>query len=205
MPITKFKITTAPIRSTIEISAIPFVLNQEYPISKQSEMIAFVTGSGSPYDSFGFKLGNEKGIWSSEQFCSINVKVGTGDPLGTNISLLIKLNEITDITNDFVFDTNTDRIRFLSHGVPKYGKIQINGIDMEILKTYFLYEFTNVKWISSYAGSLQNVKDYISFNVGNEASWSPNNLLILTSRGNMQCSINNEEDFLSITATLTSS
>lgn len=185
MPITKFKITRAPIRATIEIEAVPFVLNQEYPIAKQSQMVAKVTGVGVPYDSFGFKLGNNNNVWSAEYNCKINANVGAGLPVNSNIDIDIKLNEITDLTPLFVFDSNTDRIRFTDSSSSPYGAITINGSPMQLNKTYYLYEFINVKWVSAYFGTLQNVLATRTFQVGNKNSWSPNYNINLQSTANL--------------------
>jgi len=196
MAITKFKITRALERATLKIATVDYVLDQEYPIYQQSEMVTTVDNVGVPFDSFGFKLGNNDNVWSPEYNCNINAQVLNGTPTipvnPLNQSHL--LNEIIDITSIFIFDNNTDRIVFTEKILPGYGKIVINGIDLVIGQPYFLYEFTNVLFYSNYLGTLQNVVSSYLFKVGNVNELSAEYQLNMNSSANLQVSIDTETE-----------
>lgn len=188
MAITKFKITTPTLRATLDIATFPYVLNQEYPIAQQSQMVAGIVDVGVPYDRFGFRLGNDDDVWSEECFCTINAQVLGGTPTMpfNPMNHQHYLNEIASISFIFSFDDNTDRIIFTEKVLPQYGKIVINGIDMVIGQTYFLYEFINVFWHSSYQGLLQNVVATYKFKVGNINELSSEITLNFNSSANLQ-------------------
>lgn len=190
MPITKFKITRAPVRATLEIETVPFVLDQEYPIAKQAQMVAKVSGIGVPYDNFGFKLGNDNGIWSPEYNCTINANVGAGAPSCNDIDIDVELFALTNITSLFVFDDNSDRIQFTEESLPRYGTLKINGIDLIVNKIYYKYEFLKVFWFAEYNGLLPNVVSTLKFRFGNKDIWGLDCTLTLTSTANLQGIIN---------------
>jgi hypothetical protein len=206
MAITKFKITTAPERAILQIANVDYVLNNEYSLSQQDQMSCDISNVGVPYDQFGYKLGNQNDIWSDEFFCTINALVETNTP---QLSLSIidvphKLNEITsELSPLFDFDNNTDRIIFTEKTLPQYGSLRINNIEVVINQVYFLYQFENVFWYSSYVGLLQNVVSSFKFRVGNIDELSSEIILNFNSSGNLQGVIDIEP--IVIQATLTSS
>lgn len=205
MPITKFKITTLLERATLVIAGNPYVLDQEYPITQQSQMVASITDIGVPYDTFGFKLGNENEIWSEELFCNINAQVLPGYAgVNTNpIDHIHLLNEFTeDIRYLWEFNNSTDRIIFTEKLLPQYGILKINDIEMVINQVYFLYEFINVTWSSSYQGLLQNVISTIKYRVGNIQQLSLPLTINFISSANLQ-GISQREDLIGSTSTLT--
>jgi len=187
MAITKFKITRAPIRATLEIASVSVVVGQEYPISQQAQMVAKVTNVGVPYDDFGFRLGNSNNIWSEEFDCTINVNV---DGVSPTVPFPVMnhyhyLNQDANIDFIWSFNDSTDRIRFTQAVAPQYGTLRINGLNMILNKTYFLYEFIKVVWHSEYYGILQNVSCKLNFQVGNVNEWSPEYELNFYSSANM--------------------
>lgn len=189
MPITKFKITTAPPLTSLKVNAFPVVINQEYTMAQQSFLTAEFVGAGVPYDIFGFKLGNDDNSWSPEYFCTINVNVNSGAITIDDTTVFISLNRTTDVSSAIVFDDNTDRIMFTINPNPSYGKLRINGIDMQLNKEYFLHQYINVEFISDYTGLLQNVSHDISFKAGNKDGFSTNHVLSLVSTSNMKALI----------------
>lgn len=166
MPVTKFKITRAPKRATLNILGVAFVLNQEYSIFNQNSMTVEALERGVSYDDFGFKLGNENGVWSPEYKCTVNVQVGSGTPTFTSFQLATTLYTEIDITNNFIFDANTDRV-WLTSITPGKGTLMINGSPARTSKYYKLYDFKNVKFTPYDNIESQNSTVVITLRVGN--------------------------------------
>jgi len=124
--ITKFKITRVPKTAVIEISSVAIVLDQEYPISSQTDMTIAISGTGVPYDDFGYKLGNEDSSWSREINAVINANVETNTPEITPLDLLVTTNGTLDILPSIVTNSSTDKIRIVEIN-PKQGNLIING------------------------------------------------------------------------------
>jgi len=172
MAITKFKITRAPNRATLNILGVAFVLNQEYSIFNQNSMTVEALERGVSYDDFGFKLGNENGIWSPEYKCTINAQVNTGTPISVSFEVDTTLYHELDITNDFIFDNNTDRV-WITAMTPGKGTLTVNGNPVIFFKPYRLYLFKEVKFIAYDNIYSQNSTAVISFRVGNDTAIEP--------------------------------
>ena len=95
MAIIKFKITRLPKRAILKVDAVPMVLGQEYTIPQQAQMTCDVSDLGVPYDDFGYKLGNDKNIWSAEYKCTVNANVDTGAFIITNEVFDVTINNTT--------------------------------------------------------------------------------------------------------------
>jgi hypothetical protein len=145
MAITKFKISRLPQRAELRLLGGLIPLNQEYFISQQSDMTVDALDRGVPYDSFGFKLGNDNGDWSLEYSIIINALVNVFDPEVTTIILEGIIDESSDVTANFVFNDSTDRVTIDS--ITQSENFYINGILAQVGKTYMLYDFINLSII----------------------------------------------------------
>jgi len=172
MPVTKFKITRAPKRAQVNILGVAFVLDQEYSIFNQSSMTVEAFERGVSYDDFGFKLGNENGVWSPEYTCTINAQVNNGVPISVSFQVDTTLYMEIDITDDFIFDNNTDRV-WITEMTPGKGTLTVNGNPVIFFKPYKLYLFKNVKFVAYDDIDSQNSTTVVSFRVGNETAIEP--------------------------------
>jgi hypothetical protein len=172
MAVTKFKITRAPNRATLNILGVAFVLNQEYSIFNENSMTVEAFERGVSYDDFGFKLGNENGIWSPEYKCTINAHVNTGTPISVSFEVDTTLYKEIDITDDFIFDDKTDRV-WITEMTPVKGTMTVNGNPVIFFKPYRLYLFKNVKFVPYDDIDSQNSTTVVSFRVGNDTAIEP--------------------------------
>jgi len=172
MAVTKFKITRAPKRAQVNILGVAFVLDQEYSIFNQSSMTVEAFERGVSYDDFGFKLGNENGVWSPEYTCTINAQVNNGVPISVSFEVDTTLYMEIDITDDFIFDNNTDRV-WITEMTPGKGTLTVNGNPVIFFKPYKLYLFKNVKFIAYDDIDSQNSTTVVSFRVGNATAIEP--------------------------------
>lgn len=168
MAISNFKISRAPKRCVMTVDGSGVIIDHSYPISLQNTIVVTASSKGVPYDDFGFKVGNDDQVWSQEYTCKVNALTNSGTPSFTNSIIDIAINEQVDISANFVFDDSTDRIKIVSIN-PKHGDLLVNGLPMVIGKTYMLYEFINIKFISIYHDSEANVATTIGFQVGNSS------------------------------------
>lgn len=165
--INKFKITRLPERALLQINGVDVVLNQEYSIVQQADLVATVYNRGEPYDNFGYRLGNSENILSAEINCIINALVNTGtDPSFLDLDIDVDINVSTDILSSFVFDDFTDRVKFTAV-VNIHGQFLINGEPVISEQWYMLYEIETMEYVSIYSGAYPNVYDFWLVQVGN--------------------------------------
>ena len=186
--ITKIKITRLPLRADLKLSAVLVTLDQEIHISDESNLTVDIAGRGVPYDNFGFKLGNDTGIWSPEYKATINGDVNTSTPDIPTAEIDIATNGSLDITSSIVPNDSTDRVKVVSVS-PNYGFFVINGSRAVVGKTYMLYEFINLFFNSNVNLASQNLVTAINLLPGNKDGDGAAVNINITTLGNLQGSI----------------
>jgi len=187
MAIIKFKITRLPKRAILKVDAVPMVLGQEYTIPQQAQMTCDVSDLGVPYDDFGYKLGNDKNIWSAEYKCTVNANVDTGAFIITNEVFDVTINNTTAIP--ITLEDQVDRITIVSHS-PKYGELLINGSQAILGKTYMRYNYFNLQFSSNANLDTQNIESILSYTKGNKNGTSSACTYTFKTTANLSGSIN---------------
>jgi hypothetical protein len=175
-------------RATLEVSAVPVVLNQEYHISEQENLTCDVTGRGVPYDEFLFQLGNDNGYWSDEAKATVNAQVNSNTPAVVLTNQTIATGGLKDITSAFAFNDSTDRVKITSMTAKK-GIVYVNGVALIIGKIYFLYDFINITFASIVPLTSQNEVATLAVEPGDKDGFEAASNLDITTTGNLQGSI----------------
>lgn len=187
MAIIKFKVTRLPKRASLKIDAVAVVLNQEYALTQQSQMTCDISDIGVPYDDFGYKLGNDKEIWSPEYKCTINANVENLPITTTSNNYNVALNQVTPIA--FTLENQVDRVIITNHN-PKYGEFFINGSQAILGKVYMRYDFKNLSFSSNNNVEEQNVVSIINYDKGNKNGYVSGSTISFISTANIASIIN---------------
>jgi hypothetical protein len=187
MAITKFKITRLPIRADLKVLAAFVPLNQEYHISQQSDMTIDVSDRGVPYDSFGYKLGNDNGDWSPEYNVTVNALTDSGTPSLTPYSTTIPTAGSLDITANIVTNDDTDRFTVIS--ITGNGYLILNDSIVDIGDVIFLYQLIELIFVSTASILSQNVVTTITLKPSNVDGDGANADIVITTTGNLHGSI----------------
>lgn len=192
MAITKFKISRLPLVGSLKISGGNVPLNQEYHISQQNAMTFEVFDRGVPYDTFGFRLGNDYGDWSPEYNCTINALVNSSTPLINSVNLSVATAAQTDITADIVWNDSTDRFTIVS--IVGNGYLLINGSIAVVGQVYYVSDITTIIFVSISNIDAQNDQTTIVLTPANSNETGPAANIVLTTSSNLRGIINPNPD-----------
>jgi len=157
-------------------------LGVEYPVSKEVDIRALThLGYGAvPLDDFGYEILHTKNApWSKEIQFVFNVTPDAGTPTCSAGSKSLRSRTIEEITDLFVFDSMSDRIRIDSiTGVN--NNITVQGQPLLYGEMYMIYDFVDVKIQTGTAqvGADANLST-INFTMGKDGEWGASCSVVL--------------------------
>jgi hypothetical protein len=179
MSYSKFKIEQGPKRIELRIPKVAgdpnpplFEKGTEYDMDLESEIIwnPNVGYPGEPLDKFTYRIKpDENSNWSPPIPFVINVPPVPGTPSCQNRSTLVSQGFTNQITESFIFDTSTDRIRIDS--IEGQGTLYIDNMPVEIGRAYMIYEFKNISYHALGDPLNSTIYARINFTMGRKNEW----------------------------------